>query len=416
MSHRRISIAVASLVALAALALASSAADADKKKRRKKGPSHRAETQGVTYATPLKEQPGEASKTLVELKVGDEVEVIGRKGRWVRVRVRVSRKLGWVTRTTIGPRDGTGTPAGPGKKTGDAWGGDSIGVDGARKGTKSEAIDESAVRRVEPQDRPSQAGDEVAGPNRSRMHMDRRGLELSAGAALGLSTYSRQLSSNGDSALGGYRITAGTMAASASGLARMHVGDLFVAARASYVTHVGAPGIRFQDEEGGVSDPSGFQVHRIGASLELGATLGESHPVRIAAVGGYQLGYFFVSDIQDNPGLLASEKLAGPRIGVSASTGISREILVSANFSWSPSVSLAQTVNLEDGMESDVWAISGGARASYLLDDRHTIDVGYAGRRITYRFSGQSTRQFDVTQARRKDVYHALMVGVARAF
>lgn len=395
-TSRRIRFALACVLAVAGLALAAPAADAQKvRKERRKS---RVETQVVTYATPLKQRPGEAAETLVELAVGDEVEVMGRKGRWVRVRVR--GRLGWVTRTTIAASD----------REGESWGDDASTED-------ADPIDLIAMPDATDASADLEADrDPDGGPDRARARLGHRGLELAAEAGLGLSTYSRQFSSDGASALGGYRVTAGSMAASASGLARIHIGVLFVAARASYATSIGVPGIRFQNEDGEVSEPNGFQIHRVLAAVELGATLGQSHPVRIAAKAGYRVGYFVLSDVQENPGLLARERLSGLEIGVNASTAISREILVSADLSWIPSASLDQTVNLEDGMESEVWAISGGARASYLIDDRNAIDVGYQGRRVKYDFSGQSTRQFDVTSARRKDIHHAFVVGVARAF
>ena len=449
----------ASLIALAILLFVVAPQAHAEKKRKKRA------DQVVTYATPLKKRPGEASKTIVELEVGAEVEVMGRKGRWVRVRS--GKKLGWVPRTTIEPRKEAG------------WGGETVGVDGARKSTDATAT-VIAVRRVKARSRPSKKrgkklfsvrrNDELAvldtkgkkwiqienakgevgwirtsaveandpdpdedlvalvdpddpdlgrddetEPNQARMRFEKRTLEVIAQAALGISSYSRRFSSNGSSALGGYRISAGTMAATASAMARKHFGAMFVAVQADYGASVGAPGIRFQNEDGEVSDARSFHLHDVTASLEVGATFGKSHPVRVAAVGGYHLGYFVVTRIQDNPGLLARERLAGPQVGIMASTVVTRRVMVDAGFSWTPSASLSQTVNLEDGMDSEVWAIGGSAHASYLLDARHTIEVGYAGRRVKYNFSGQSTRQFDVTSARRKDIHHAFMVGIARA-
>lgn len=295
--------------------------------------------------------------------------------------------------------------------------------DGDRGWVRISALDEllelDDVDPGEPRDRSSAASEEVdvvdEGPSLSREQLKTVGLASRLRAAIGMSSYSRDFSSDGSGPLGGYKLSVGSMAAMVDGSLSYSAGRLFFAAVGRYSGAVAAPGVRYEGVDG-MSAANRLVTHDVAGGLEIGLILGDESPARISAGVGYQLGYFVVDEIQDNPGLLARERLAGPTAEVSLVTAFGPRATVSLGLGVLLAGDLRQTANLEDGTESDVSGYGGSAGVAYLWRPGVSFGATYYGRKLSYEFTGQSRRQFDVTRAERTDAIHSLVVQAARSF
>ncbi len=149
------------------------------------------------------------------------------------------------------------------------------------------------------------------------------------------------------------------------------------------------------------------------------------HKTGAAAFGhlGYHYGMFQVANVGDfakNLARLPSETVAGPTIGVGAEMPrITDKVGARIAADYLVLGKRVQTVGLEDGAISDVTSLWAGATVSYRWKKSMNLDVAYGYDYSKTVWTGSATgsmRGHNATAAARKDVTHALTIGIAKTF
>ena len=429
--------------------------------------------QVTSVETPLFAGPGEASRKLAVLAPGTEVEIIGRKGRWLKTRA--AGKRGWVPRSAVDEAQ-TPEPPSPSPEPGrwrarpavragaerkaiwmdgselvrvgqhsiaaraepraaaaavfDAAPGDELRVAGRR--TPGWLLVENArgvsgwvarsslrVAPAAPAAAPPAAVERDAARSAQRQEPDRATALLAgrrwirAGAGIGIASLASDFSSDGTGELGAYRISASAAAASSSlELAVAPTRRLWMAADGGYQLALGIPGIRQRGaEEAAVAAPLGFAWHRFDGGGRLGLRVGTS-ALAYARVG-YHFEWFHVDEVS-NPGRLARESLSGPTAGLGLTAALGTSVLLRARADLLVGGRRRQTPGLEDGEDSSALAAWGEIGVSYLAARSLAFAAAYSLGWAHTEWRGSSPRQPDVTGAVRTDRSHLLLVGVEK--
>jgi opacity protein-like surface antigen len=218
-----------------------------------------------------------------------------------------------------------------------------------------------------------------------------------------------EFSSNGTTPLSASRLSASGMAAFASAEAGMTRGRLHGSVDASYGVTLGLPGIRVQQADGTASDPLGFTWHHFAGGARLGYRVTDAFVPHLR--GGYRLDWFRVSDVT-NPGMIARDGLSGFLVGAGADAALSDELLVRIGGETLVGGGRKQTPGLEDGLRSSALAFWGRLDGSYLATDEIAVCGSYQYGWSETDWDGQSQRQPDVTEARRTDLSHLLLLSL----
>lgn len=415
-----------------------------------------AEKMKISAKTKLRAKPGEAAKVLRTIKPGRTVRVLRRKGRWVRVRV--GKRVGWVTRTTLEPMKGKKARDSDGKwseKTkkdeqatarfvtirrkpsnarrepnkrativfrmeegdlaqsqGQSDNGKWLLVeneDGQLGWIRSSRLktvkDRAAVRARRRARRAS--GDSVLGRSvrKSRIIVPR------VEAALGYRGLGMNFNSNGAALFDQYRIEASSALTQASIWLPFEIVGIVLEVGGSYAFGASRPGIRMPDNMGEIS----FLTH----DAHVGANLGYRFLdglLTVAGSGGYHYSIFRLDQI-DNPAYLPSERLTGVTVGglVELSPGAG-QYAIRGGFRTMLAGTRAQTTGLEDGDISVANAWWAYLDLDYAVWSAFDLVAGYTFERASTSWAGASKRLTGVTAANRTDNNHLLYFGLGRAF
>lgn len=178
-----------------------------------------------------------------------------------------------------------------------------------------------------------------------------------------------------------------------------------------------APGIRYQTVD----------IPYTTYDVDLRALAGYDfhHKTGAAAFGhlGYHYGMFQVANTGDfakNLARLPSETVAGPTVGIGAEMPrITDKIGARISADYLVLGKRAQTIGLEDGQISDITSLWAGATVSYRWKKSMNLDVAYGYDYSKTVWTGAavgSMRGHNATAAARKDVTHALTIGIAKTF
>jgi uncharacterized protein YgiM (DUF1202 family) len=251
------------------------------------------------------------------------------------------------------------------------------------------------------------------GPKRSR-------LTARGGATLGYSSVGSAFASNGVGELANYKYTSSAASLSIRGDAALRVTDTYwLAVDARYIGTRAAPGIRFQNSEGEVSD-IGFTNHDLSAGASLGYGLGSSTGMVLYGRLGYYLGRFDIHNVDDfesNLAMLPSEVLKGMTVG--AHVDVPRlmksvGVRVGADLLY-PNGKREQYAGLEDGAVSKTFAAWATAQVSYQWKPKLTVECIYRyayGKTDWTGSAPDSVRPHGASEATRRDVGHIVMLGV----
>lgn len=181
------------------------------------------------------------------------------------------------------------------------------------------------------------------------------------------------------------------------------------------------PGIRYSDGTNAADIP--YTTYDIDVRGMFGYDF--HHKTGAAAYGrvGYHYGMFQVANVSDftkNLAHLPSETLAGPTIGIGAELPrLNEKIGAQIAADYLVMGKRAQTKGLEDGAVSTVSALWAGAIVNYQWKPAITLDAAYGYDYSKTVWTGAATgsmRAPGVNGAARKDVTHALMVGLTKVF
>lgn len=349
----------------------------------------------IKKSSKVRKRPRKKSKTRFRVVEGERVVVLKVKRKWVKIAA--GRKRGWIRRSRI-------------HVSGSGWLRDDEPAAADDRIVIPSDAELAKKRDAEPDEELDQepGADEPAPPPRPD------GFASELAASLGFVGYASRFASDGATALGAYEISAGAMGAGIGGRAGLRRGKLSAAIDGRYRIAVGAPGIRFHRDDGSEAAANRFTIHELDASVVLGFAI--DRDIEIAARGGFHAGTFWIDELQDNPGLIARERLTGPTAGAELGLRLSAELRLAAYADVLIEGKLRQTENLEDGMDSKVRGVAGGAEVSYRLNPDLALAVSYRGRRTWFDFSGPSARLEDVTTAERTDQTHALAIAASRSF
>jgi hypothetical protein len=364
-----------------------------------------AETVETSAATTMHKHPGESTKVVLKLRPGARLRVLSRKGRWVRVRV--GKRVGWVTRTTVrspgNDDEPESTPTKWGKRRAEALDSGDAAPSPTTYANFGKTVEVSAEsptprRRRAPDEPPA----EPLGPSR-------------IGVRAGMQSISMSFSSDGAAGYGNFRISARAMTAAIAGrlLLSDADSDWHLAVDGSDRVGYSSPGIRYASSTGEIGDIP-FSTHEANAGLSVGYRVADSFGGTVAAARiGVHYGVFSPHDIY-NHGKLPRESLTGATAGLrfhlpilydGLSLAIEADVLLAGQ--------RAQTTGLEDGTVTEVSAAWGGATFSYPLSRRLGVQAGYRFGTASTTWEGPSARQPDATEASREDREHLLAVGLA---
>lgn len=426
-----------------------------------------AETMRVNTTTKLRARPGEAAKVLKTLKPDTKVVVLGRQGRWLRVRI--GRRTGWITQTTVEPLRGNKERESDGD-----W--SSKGKKKKKKLTKQANADSAAKRYVTVKRKPVAARREPSKSAREVYIMERgmiatvegrsddkkwllvqnedgqfgwvkerrlkrvtdldevralrsritdepidteprrsvrkdRAIVPRVETSLGFRGLNMNFTSNGTAALDAYIIAGSSALTQIGAWVPLQFGNFLIEIGGSYAFSIARPGIRLPDNMGDIS----YLTHDGHASAQIGYRLMDGQ-LTVAGSGGYHLSIFRVDDIFD-PVYLPSERLTGitaggiveyaPGAGSLTIRGGGRVLIGGVR---------AQTLNTADGEQSAAGAWWAHVDVDYALLKAFDLVAGYTLERATTNWVGNSQRRLGVTQASRTDTNHLLYLGLGRAF
>jgi uncharacterized protein YgiM (DUF1202 family) len=418
--------------------------------------------------TTLRARPGESQRAVARLQADQEVEVITRAGRWLRVRS--GERVGWLTRTNV--RDDAPEKRAQRKTRVESWRRDQPepAIPRARKdivtvrvnnGTQDTFRAPSGTTRVAFRARSADVLT-VVGDNQDRTWLlvenehgqvgwvpavittpvamtqatrDRRAALLAtalaesseavdtpialvtrhARAAVGYRIMATRFTSNGSAELANYRISAQAMTATLDGsLPLTSSSSRFLAAvEGEYRLSLASPGIHYQDGAGKL-DTIAFSMHEVRAGGQLGVRVTDS--ALVAGRVGYHYGLFLVDALENRAGL-ANESLHGLTVGGRAHlTPGKGSCAIRAGFDVLAGARRGQSAGLEDGAGSAASAWWGHLGMDYALTAGLMLSAHYAYERAGTEWTGQSARQPDVTEAARTDQSHLVYMGLGKTF
>ena len=245
-----------------------------------------------------------------------------------------------------------------------------------------------------------------------------------AGARLGYSAMSSTFASNGTGELAGYGLSSAAAALTVGGqLDYVYSPQYMISADAQYTGTRATPGIRYQNADGDAVDIA-FTQHEIDLGVAAGYNFRNKRGVVAYARAGYHYGIFSVAGVEDltkNLAHLPSEQLKGTTIGgivdvPRLTDTLALRVDVQALY---PFATRVQTVGLEDGATSSVFAAWAVARIAYQWKPSVTLDAGYRYAYAKTDWVGAapaSLRGHDATEAARKDVGHTFSIGLGKTF
>ncbi|HKE17151.1 MAG TPA: SH3 domain-containing protein [Kofleriaceae bacterium] len=333
----------------------------------------------VARAGAARAEPDAASPPVFEVAAGAELRLAGQaRGEWSLVET-PDGTVGWLPAVTL------------------------RAAAGGRARPPAAPAGEIASEAAEAGGQPAPSG-----PDRALLSLNRPSW-VRARAAVGVSTFDMDFSSNGSTPLAAYRLSASAMAAFASMEAGMTRGRLRGSVDAGYGVTVGVPGIRVQGADGGTSDPLAFTWHHVEGGVRLGYQVAGAFAPHVRA--GYHYDWFRIGDVT-NPGKLARDGLRGFVVGVGADVAPSDDLVVRVGGETLVGGGRKQTPGLEDGLASSALAFWGRLEASYLASDSVAVEGSYQYGWCSTDWDGQSPRQADVTSAERTDHSHLLLVSL----
>ncbi len=431
-----------------------------------------AETVETSVATSIHKRPGESTRVIVKLRAGARLKVLKRKGRWIRVRV--GKRVGWVTRTSLvapdrdreseatnwSKRRAAGDGARPSSKTYAAFGPAVRVAVRARRASVLDAPEKKAPRlyRVAKGDELVVIGEGpkgrwlmvreesegvgwiAAGDVSNDWRRKHREAVLTArpesarrgdparrrhpplgpsrlGVGAGMQSLAMSFQSDGAAGIGNYRIAARAMTVAVTG--RYVLADRDRAWRLAIdggaIVGYSSPGIRYASSTGEVAD-IGFSTYQTGAGVAVGHRLARAFAgTEVGARLGYHYGVFSPDDIY-NHGKLPRESLRGPTAGLRLELAdVGHGVTLSAAVDILLAGQRTQTVGLEDGEVSEVTAAWLGATLAHPISSRLGCTGSYRLATATTLWSGASARQPDVTEARREDLEHLMLIALVYA-
>ena len=428
-----------------------------------------AETMRVNTTTKLRAQPGEAAKVLKTLKPNQKVVVLRKKGRWLRVRI--GKRTGWVTQTTVEPLKGNQARDSDGKwsdknkknkkksrqasasseakryvaikrKTASArrepqkssrevflmQRGDIASVEGrsddrkwllvqnedgqlgwVRKRRVETVTDLDEVRSRRPPGSTDPTDPVDVGPVRSVRK--NRLVVPRLEASLGFRGLSMNFTSNGTALLDQYVIQASSALTQVGVSIPFTFGDFLLELGGAYAFSISRPGIRLPDNMGEIS----YLTHDAQLGAQLGYRFMEGQ-LTVAGSGGYHYSVFRPDQVGP-PVYLPSEQLVGITAGgiVEYAPGAAN-LTIRGGFHTLIGGVRSQTLGLEDGEISVAGAWWGHVDVDYALLKTFDLVAGYTLERASTQWVGTSKRRPGVTEATRIDTNHLLYFGLGRAF
>ncbi|HUH03583.1 MAG TPA: SH3 domain-containing protein [Kofleriaceae bacterium] len=244
------------------------------------------------------------------------------------------------------------------------------------------------------------------------------------GASIGYASLGSVFASDGTGELANYKITTAAATLSVGGDVVYKYSDQYmIAGDARYTGVRASPGIRFSNAMGQTAD-IGFIQHELSLGGAVGYNMKNKSGMVLYGRAGYHYSKLSINDVGDfeqNLAYLPSEILQGITIGAHADVPrltdkMGLQVGLDALY---PSGTRTQTKGLEDGAVSDVFAAWATGRLIYQWKPNLTLEGTY---RYSYAKTGwlgaaQGTmRPHGATEAARKDVGHAAMVGLGKHF
>lgn len=401
-----------------------------------------AETVKALRAAKLHERDGESSKVVAEVAEGETLAVLGRSGRWLKVKTSGKPSIvGWITRSNVDdgaiPRNTRRRPSVDRGAAGwsqryERVAGDTVPEDQRREAPRR-GTETSDDRRDDHRDAAlsleecrddaesieeyDDCGSRTERPPRTSQQ-PRKGLTLQAHAGLGFSSISAAFSSNGTGDLAAYKLGSSAVALGAGGSALYALGPkTAIGARLTYELARSAPGVRYSDGTTSVNIP--FSIHRLTAGVVAETDAGK---VVIGGLLGLRFEKFVVSDVEDltkNLARLPTEVFNAAAIGAYAAfPRLTDKIGADVAMSVLLAGKRTQTAGLEDGVFDKASGVSGALRGTYHLTKFSIYGVYEFDRRKTtwQGAAAGSMRGHDATQAQRSDTWHTLTVGLVAQF
>lgn len=375
-----------------------------------------AETVVTNTDAVLRRKPGESSASVGDLRDGARLSVLGRKGRWLKVRA--GKRTGWIARTQVAAQ--AARPAHRPAPT--AWGARRVrALRSGNTAPTSPAYDVVAAGDDSPRSPRRAAASRLASRDPTEESAEPvqrttsvRGSSRHLGLRTGMSAVRMVYRSDGQSALSSYRIAARSVVAElAGGLALMpRRFGAQLGIEGHYRVGYSSPGIRYQSSDGAVGDIA-FATTEARAGLIGGARLSPAlGGSTLAVTAGYHYGAFLPRAL-DNHGKLAREDLRGLFVGLrlqfaDVRGGASLHAAVDRLLAGRR----AQTVGLEDGVVQAVEAT--WARLTLLVPVSSTVcfEGSYRLGRAQTSWRGESPRQPDISTALRNDQEHLVTAGL----
>ncbi len=360
-------------------------------------------------------RPGESEKVVARITRGTRVEVLARRGRWIKVRV--GKKRGWLTRTTVRQR-----PVSVSGERQRRWSQDEARrqrwkrkrqvrrTQPARAPKRVATTTRAAEDIADTPAKPAPAADETPSVTKPLPQVGPRGVFVSARA--GMKTLAMDFTSDGQSGIGNYAIRTRAAAMQLSAGAETAVGPLRVAAEANYRFSNAAPGIHYEASSGASGDMA-FMAHEVDATVSAGARLSRSLG---GVVGVARAGYTYsvlLFDQVDNVGMLPSEDLRGAIVGGEIIAPRAwPKTAVRARFDVLVSGQRGQTAGLEDGDSSAASSTWFTAQVTRAMRGAMSLELVYRYQSAHTDWTGPSMRQADALEAARSDTAHTLVLGL----
>ncbi|RMH41378.1 MAG: hypothetical protein D6689_11280 [Deltaproteobacteria bacterium] len=246
-----------------------------------------------------------------------------------------------------------------------------------------------------------------------------------ANGGLGYTALGMSFASNGQGPLANYKVTSAAASLVVNGELLYAGGSdtRLIGADVQYRGTRAAPGIRYDDGMGNVSDIA-FTMHEIDAGASYGYRFRRKDGLALFGRAGYHYSQFKIHNVEDtenvNIARLPSELLKGFTVGGKLiAPRLTKEIGVSVEAAYLLGGSRTQTTGLEDGATSRVSALWGIAALTYQWKPDLQLVGTYRYYQSTTDWAGQadgSMRTHNATQASRKDVVHTVSVGLGKTF
>ncbi len=244
------------------------------------------------------------------------------------------------------------------------------------------------------------------------------------GARLGYLSFGSLFASDGQGELANYKFTTAAASVQIGGdYVHKYSKKYMIAVDGTYTGTRASPGIRFTNSAGQAADIS-FTMHEIDAGAALGYNLNDKRGTVLYGRVGYHYSKFQIDNVEDfekNLAMLPSEILQGITIGARVDMpALTKKIGVRASLdALYPNGTRTQTKGLEDGAVSRVSALWALGHVIYQWKPDMTLEGIYRYGYSKTDWEGAATdsmRPHNATKAARKDVSHALMIGVGKRF